>query len=174
MAVGSSSRRYLGVCARPREIATLWCCPADSSSDSRRARSETPIILRVRTEISTSSGVVFPSLWCGRRPIITVSMTVIENTPPLDTGTNAMILARSLVGISRISVPSRRTLPEEGLFIPSMHLTSVDFPTPLGPMMQYSPGPSISRSIPCRTSVSPYEKSSPSTVRLNPRPPSSV
>lgn len=101
----------------------------------------------MRATISTSRGDVFPSLWWGRLPIITVSITVIENMSPLTTGTKAIALASSRAGISRRSMPSIRILPAVGLLMPSMHLTRVDFPTPLGPMMQYRPGSVMERSM---------------------------
>lgn len=66
-----------------------------------------------------------------------------------------MTLDSSLSGMSPMSWPSTVIRPSVGFRILFRHLISVDFPTPFGPIMQTSPGSSITRSIPCRTGTSP-------------------
>lgn len=70
------------------------------------------------------------------RPVSTVSMTVREKTSGVPEGTNVAILEYSLSDMSSRSLPSTSILPVIGDNIFIMHFTSVDFPTPFGPIMQ--------------------------------------
>ena len=78
MDVGSSSIRTWGSCARPLAIITFWCCPADSSSKLRMARSAMPSLSMHSAAIRRSSSVVAYPEW-GYLPIRTVSITDMEN-----------------------------------------------------------------------------------------------
>ncbi len=81
LAVGSSSSRTFGSCARPRASITLWCCPAESSLKGLMARSEMSIISRASSTTFMSSCRVFHLLW-GFLPMRTVSTTVSGKLSP--------------------------------------------------------------------------------------------
>jgi len=63
----------------------------------------------------------------------TVSKTVLDRGLELLWGTYPMVLAISCLVKLSMSLPSRNMLPL-GLRMPSMHLMSVVFPEPLGPI----------------------------------------
>ncbi len=78
-------------------------------------------------------------------PISMVSRTDMAKVSLLATGTYPICLAISLRCIVATSTPSISTFPDVGARILFRHFTRVDFPTPLGPIMQYSPGSSTVR-----------------------------
>ena len=70
------------------------------------------------------------------------------------------------------SFPSRSTRPEAGFRSLLMHLTSVVFPTPLGPSMQTSSGLSNVTEMSERTFSPPYPKDRPcSSMTVMTKPP---
>src|SRR3954462_4284186 len=54
------------------------------------------------------------------------------------------------------SLPRNVTVPERGRSSPLMHLSTVDFPAPLGPIRQVTVPSDTSRSTPLRMSPEPY------------------
>lgn len=84
----------------------------------------------------------------------TASTTFIGNESDDDTGTYPTSLARSFMLMLFRSRPSRTTRPFFGSRILHRHAISVDFPTPLGPRMETSCGPSMSIQRSFRTSRS--------------------
>lgn len=152
--VGSSRSRTSGSCASPLAISTFWRCPADSRSVRLPARSSMPSILMQRAAISRSRDLV-PGPDRGCLPVITVSRTVLGNASSEPWETSAILLARSLRGMPSRPSPSSDTLPASGDIRRTSARMSVDFPTPLGPMMHVRPAPSSDRDRPSHTEASP-------------------
>ena len=74
----------------------------------------------------------------------------MEKSSDEKAGTYATLVANSFRVYSPTDLPSTDTDPSVGFSNWFMHLTNVDFPTPLGPIMQTSPGSDNSRLIPWR------------------------
>ena len=103
---------------------------------------------------SRSSSVVFQPA-CGCLPRRTVSTTVNGKVSDEEYGTYPTCFATSLSEYSLTSFPSRYTVPLVGVRILFMQWMSVDFPTPLGPRIETTCAPSISRVMSSRTGVLP-------------------
>ncbi len=84
--VGSSRIRISVSWTRPRAMATVWCWPAESSSNGRSESSEIPRTSRTFLTFTTSFGSVF-HLDLFALPTRTVSNTGMENTSSDWTGT---------------------------------------------------------------------------------------
>ena len=67
-------------------------------------------------------------------PVTTISMTVKAKTGISCCGTNPITCARFLGVYDEIRDSSIRMFPDNGVNNPPMHLRSVDFPEPFGPM----------------------------------------
>jgi len=90
-------------------------------------------------------------------PISRFSRTVSDGKMFRPWGMKAIPRGTFCSGSSRVmSFPSKRTVPLVGLMSPKMALRSVDFPEPLGPMMQMISPAAARMDAPCRTSILPY------------------
>ncbi len=125
----------MGSWTSPLAIMTFWRWPAESSENGRKARSSIPSFSRIEWAAFRSS-LAEPILLYGWRPMITMSITLSGKLDAEEYGTYPMILANSLRLYSDASFPSIRTFPLEGVSRRFRQCRNVDFPTPLGPIME--------------------------------------
>jgi len=174
LAVGSSSIRISGSCTRPLDIDTFCLWPADSSLKLRFMRSSISMAFSAFTATWMSLDVV-RHFWWENLPMSTVSKTDITLKSEVITGTYPTTFDSSLREYSSRFLPMISTVPDVGLIMPSISLTNVDLPTPLGPMIHTKPGSSSSKVMPERISLSPYPQwTSFNDIMLAVPPPSSA